>query len=151
MHASSPRLLLSLPLSSFCSFCLLNFPAFSTSRRTSRVRARRDPARQVASLLFFPFSDPAHTRAPQKKRKGKKEKKEGGVGGSPPTLQALFASLSDDVTKSFPHRDAKARGINEPSIEPTSLFSHTYRKRKRTRRRTTRNNQQTWFCLTCKL
>jgi hypothetical protein len=93
----------------FVLFVFLTFlPFLRRGARQECVRVVTLHARSPLSSFFLFLIQ--HTRAPLKrKEKEKKKKKRGGVGASPPTLQALFASLSDDVTKSFPHRDAKAR------------------------------------------
>jgi hypothetical protein len=65
--SSYPRL-----LSSSLLLCdIFTFLPFLRRGERQAVRVCRDPARRIASLLFLLLSDPAHSRAPQKKRKGK--------------------------------------------------------------------------------
>ena len=81
------------------------FSAFPTSRCASRVRVVILHARSPSSPLLL--SEILHTH-PKKKRKGEERKKEGGVGGLPPTFK-LFSPLSPTIRQKHSHHTETRR------------------------------------------
>ena len=107
LHRLVFSLFLPLPLFFFLS---ASSSSSSSSRCTSRERVVILHARSPLLLHLRLLSDPAHSRAPQKKRKEKKKKKTGGVGGLPPTFK-LFSPLSPTTRQKHSHTETRRPGI----------------------------------------